>query len=302
VLQPDVVVGNASLWVVLGRAPTLRVFTRVPLVEGAGAVAKAGAVVSSITTEYPAGGGGGGGTAVWAADQFIDASYEGDLAVAAGVAHTYGREGAAQYGEPLAGVQPYNAFQNFWGPGLAPRDGGGALLPYISNETLPPPGSPDTKVMPFSYRACLTRNTSNALPFPAPPAYAASDFALLGAYVRSFNASARPNGPTINDLVGAYKYGGPVPYPRGGVGMNYDLCEGGRRDRGQTCPVTTDQPDINDGWVTAGRAPRGGSRARALLRAGCALRACTCLPRTAVTCLCVCVCVACVHVCVCLCV
>ena len=44
---------------------------------------------------------------------FVDASYEGDLAIASGTSFTYGRESNATYGEPLAGVQPFNPFENF---------------------------------------------------------------------------------------------------------------------------------------------------------------------------------------------
>ena len=86
VLQPDVVVGNASLWAMLGRAPSLRVFRGAGLVDGPGAVSRAGTVVTRIVTVDPA---GGGGTVAWTAAQFVDASYDGDLAVAAGVTYTY---------------------------------------------------------------------------------------------------------------------------------------------------------------------------------------------------------------------
>ena len=110
--------------------------------------------------------------------------------------------------------------------------------------------------MPFSYRCCLTRNTSNQLPFTAPDNYNADDFELLRRYVNAFNHTKWPNGPTLSDLVGLYDYGGPVPYPRSGVNMKIDLCEGGSGDHGQTSPFTTDQPDINDGYVTANRSTR----------------------------------------------
>ena len=86
----------------------------------------------------------------------------------------------------------------------------GSVLPYIESGPLPPAGSADTKLMPFSYRACLTRNLSDALPFPQPPGYNASDFLLLSRYVASFSSP-----PSIGDLVGVYNYGGPVEYPAG---------------------------------------------------------------------------------------
>jgi len=65
-----------------------------------------------------------GPPSTWTAQVFVDASYDGDLAVQSGVSYTYGRESNETYGESLAGVQPFNHFQNFltvcrcWGEGL----------------------------------------------------------------------------------------------------------------------------------------------------------------------------------------
>jgi hypothetical protein len=257
VLQPDVVVGNASLYALLATVPNVDVFPSTGLYEGAGAVLKTGAVITTIytvdTTSLSA---PPAGTTAWTAQVFVDASYDGDLVVAAGVSYTYGRESRDEYNEPLAGVQPYNHFQNIM-PALDPYNHTtGAILPYIETAPLPPVGSADTKLMPFSYRACLTKNASNMLPFPRPPSYNADDFEILRRYVAQFNATKFPTGPTLNDLVGVYDYGGPVPYPRGGAGMKYDMCEGGSGNEGQTSPITTDQPDINDGYVPGTRAQR----------------------------------------------
>ena len=47
------------------------------------------------------------------ASVFIDASYEGDLAAAAGVKFRVGREGRAEYGEPLAPEQPDGQVQGY---------------------------------------------------------------------------------------------------------------------------------------------------------------------------------------------
>lgn len=133
----------------------------------------------------------------------------------------------------------------------------GLPLPFIETGDLPPEGSADTKLMPFSYRACLTKETSNQVPFPQPPGYSSSDFELVRRYVASFNTSTHPTGPGIGDIVGVYTYGGPVGYPSTPTRpMKYDMCEGGSGTDGQTSPVTTDQPDINDGYVPADRAGR----------------------------------------------
>lgn len=45
---------------------------------------------------------------VFAADVFIDATYEGDLMAMAGVSYTFGREGAEEYNETLAGRRVYS--------------------------------------------------------------------------------------------------------------------------------------------------------------------------------------------------
>jgi hypothetical protein len=267
VLQPDVVVGNASLWALLSSVSggAIDVFPSTGLLEGPGAVAKAGAVVTSITTVDTAAEAAGApltGVTVWRAAQFIDASYDGDVAVAAGVSWTFGREARAQYNESLGGVQPFTHFQNFLTPVNPYNSTTGAVLPYIEAGALPPEGSADTAVMPFSYRACLTKNISNQVPFPQPAGYDPADFELLRRYVATFNATKWPTGPELGLLAGVYDYGGPVPYPRGGDGMKYDLCEGGGGDAGQTCPFTTDQPDINAGYVPGNRSVRAAVAAR----------------------------------------
>lgn len=138
---------------------------------------------------------------------FVDASYDGDLAVFSGVSYTYGREAKATYGEALAGVQPFNTFQNFLTP-VNPYAADGSVLKYVEAGQLPPVGSADTKLMPFSFRACLTHKVPGQLPFPKPAGYNPKDFELLSRYVASF---ASP--PSVNSLVGIYDYGGPVSYP-----------------------------------------------------------------------------------------
>jgi len=69
---------------------------------------------------------------------FADCSYEGDLMAQAGVSYTYGREGAAQYGEPLAGVRAHTGSHQF-AVDIPAKDEGGKLLPEIQAE---PRGEP----------------------------------------------------------------------------------------------------------------------------------------------------------------
>jgi hypothetical protein len=273
VLQPDVVVGNRSLWTLLLSVPNkIRIFLEEELAEMPGSVGKEGSRLVNITTVNAA----RGVTTTWRAAVFVDASYDGDLVMWGNITYTYGRESRMQYGEALAGVQPFNHFQNFLVP-VDPTYANGSVLPYVSADSLPPVGSADTANMPYSYRACLTKEKSNQVPFYAPDGYSADDFVLLQRYLDSFNISS---GPDITDLAGIYPY---KNYPSGpSREMKYDLCEGGHGPQGQTSPFTTDQPDINAGYVPA---PRAGKRLIAQ-RVRCAY-ACLCI----YVCVCVCVCV-----------
>ena len=94
--------------------------------------------------------------AAFAATIFADATYEGDLMAQAGVSHTWGREGSAEYGESLAGVRdrtPKHQFQ----VEVPPRDRNGGLLPEVSAATVDPPGTADRKVQAYNFRVCMTQ-------------------------------------------------------------------------------------------------------------------------------------------------
>ena len=112
---------------------------------------------------------------------FIDASYEGELMRATGhVSFTFGREGMKEYNEPLAGVtnqslsqfkvavDPYNLLHHT------------ELLKYIQNGPDPRKiiGQADENLMAFSFRACITKDSNNSVPFPEPPDYDPMDFEL----------------------------------------------------------------------------------------------------------------------------
>jgi len=90
--------------------------------------------------------------------QFIDASYEGDLAAAAGVRYRVGREGREEFGEAMAG-RIYKA----WGGDV------GAGSTY----------EPDTAIQAYNYRMCITENPSNRFPITKPPQYDRGEFVSL---------------------------------------------------------------------------------------------------------------------------
>jgi len=92
----------------------------------------------------------------------IDASYEGDLMAAAGVAYRVGREARSEYGESLA------------------------------------PETADDQVQGYNYRLCMTQDPANRVPVPAPVHYAREDYAAIvplvkaGAFRSAFGYPGRP--------------------------------------------------------------------------------------------------------------
>jgi hypothetical protein len=89
---------------------------------------------------------------------FIDASYDGEIMVAAGdIDFTWGREANTTYNESLAGARA-PGFTGVGGPTKinALRDDG-TLLKYVSNlSDLAPPGSADDALMAFQHRMCIS--------------------------------------------------------------------------------------------------------------------------------------------------
>jgi len=74
---------------------------------------------------------------------FIDATYEGDLMAKAGVAFHVGREGRAEFNEPLA------------------------------------PEQPDKQLQAYNFRLIMTMDEANRVPAPKPPGYKREDFLEL---------------------------------------------------------------------------------------------------------------------------
>ena len=95
----------------------------------------------------------------YAGKVFIDATYEGDLAAAAGAPFRIGREAHEQYKEPMAG----RIFVR-WG---SRRLEAGST------------GKGDKAVQAYNYRLCLTRNKDNQVAVGKPKAYNREEFASL---------------------------------------------------------------------------------------------------------------------------
>jgi hypothetical protein len=185
------------------------------------AVKKVGALLTRITTlagdEF-------------AARVFIDASYEGDLMARAKVSYTVGREGRAQYGESLAGVQARSPAHQ-WPVKVSPFDEKGKLLPLVQPDPLAKPGSGDRLVQAYNFRVCMTRRKDNQVPFPKPAGYDPKRYELLARYLKlrpdlkvgqlmhpvpmpNGKTDTNNNGPFSTDHIGASRDYPEADYPR----------------------------------------------------------------------------------------
>jgi hypothetical protein len=176
--------------------------TLVSSVEGIAAVGRGGggaATLASVTTLAGA---------TFTASYFVDASYEGDLLAAAGVAFAQGRESRAQYGEANAGRLGSNF--TFLLP-ISPYGQGGELLPLMSTAPFAAEGAGDGLLQAYCFRLCITNISANRRPFPAPAPHAPERFELFRRWVA---ASA----PALGSFFG-YAF----PIPGGKFDLNSDF-------------------------------------------------------------------------------
>lgn len=89
---------------------------------------------------------------------FIDATYEGDLAAAAGASYRLGREGTYELDEPMAG-RLYKAWRGDIGEGSS--------------------GLADNAVQAYNFRLCMTNDPDKRVLFPKPESYDRSEFVSL---------------------------------------------------------------------------------------------------------------------------
>lgn len=111
---------------------------------------------------------------------FVDATYEGDLMAAAGIAWTIGRESRSQFEEPLAGKQYPKAKIRISG-----LHADGMPLPLITTTNPGPDAQGDSNVMVYSFRLCVTKDPENRVPFPKPKMYDPARFEAVRRYLAS---------------------------------------------------------------------------------------------------------------------
>lgn len=116
----------------------------------------------------------------YTAPVFVDGSYEGDLMAAAGVDWTIGREGRADYDEPLAGKQYPKKKMEIDG-----FDDEGTLLPLLTTDDGGKDEAGDKNVMTYSFRLCLTADPRNRVAMPKPDAYDPARFEIIRRYLKA---------------------------------------------------------------------------------------------------------------------
>ena len=100
-----------------------------------------------------------GGEEIYRGSVFVDATYEGDLAAAAGAPYMLGREGADEYGEPCAGKY----YQRWTEP------------PDLYYST----GQGDNAVQSYNYRLALTNNPANMTRIEKPASFNRDEYVDL---------------------------------------------------------------------------------------------------------------------------
>ena len=164
---------------------------------------------------------------VYAAQVFIDATFEGDLLSSAGVSYTVGREGNDKYGETINGVQLENAhshqFEADISAYIVPGDPRSGLLPNVHGDDPGRQGEGDRRLQAYNFRICMTQVEENRVPFPKPDDYDPLNYEILGRYLdagfrnlyRKFDPV--PNGKTDTNNFGAFS--------TDFIGENYDYPE-----------------------------------------------------------------------------
>lgn len=154
----------------------------------------------------------------WRGEVFIDATYEGDLAAAAGAPFRTRREGFEEFNEPCAGV---------------------VYKPWDGEPAEGSTGVGDNAIQAYNYRLCLTDRPDNRVPIPKPQDYRRDDYLSLIEDVRVGRWAGQPGRELELDGIGRM--------------VNIVLTPNGKSDSNNQhlAFLSTDLPEENWPWPTA---------------------------------------------------
>ncbi len=169
---------------------------------------------------------------------FIDATYEGDLAAAAGAPFRVRREGRDEHDEPYAG----RVYLRWGGP-----PGSGAIFEFDEKTGrtvkhdggVPGEGSTfqgDDTIQAYNYRLCLTNVPDNRVPIERPAAYDRGEYASL-----------------VDDVASGFVHGFMTPHWLIPAVVNPCPLPNGKTDcnNHHSAMISTDLPEENWPWPTA---------------------------------------------------
>jgi len=210
-------VGEQVLLGMLAEAPGIEVRTRVQFEAAPFNVKVEGKSLRSARVLDPS-----QGTEEWISGKvFVDATYEGDLAAAAGVRYRLGREGETAYGEPMAG----HVFQNWGGPRRPESTGLG-----------------DNAIQAYNYRLPLTRDASRRVPIEQPASYRREEYVSIIEDLRLNRDAGHPGSKRGEiDWDGIGRITNMVVLPNGKTDANNQ----------HAALLSTDLPEENWPWPTA---------------------------------------------------
>jgi len=166
-----------------------------------------------------------GAVETYRAGVFVDATYEGDLAAAAGCEYRVGREGRDEFGEAMAG----RLYKPWGGPPAAGST-----------------GQADNAIQAFNYRLCLTKNPDDRVEVARPGRYDREEYLSLAEDIREGRTTAPADGkgpkPTALAWDAVGRIFNPVATPNGKVDANNQHWNF----------LSSDLPEENWPWPTSG--------------------------------------------------
>lgn len=187
---------------------------------------------------------------VFAADLFIDASYEGDLMAQSGISYAVGREANSQYKEIYNGIQfkeQHHKFECWIDPYVEegnPESGLLAGIQDISLKDLGYNGASDDSIQAYNFRITLTTEANNKISFPKPNNYNPNRYLLLLRYIHAgYWDAMNLNSSLPNKKWDLNNYGA---YSTDHIGKNYNWPDGDYETREK---IYQDHVEYNQGML-----------------------------------------------------